>query len=313
MLQSTHQLTGLEKASVLMLSLNPDQSSKVFDKLSVEERGKLSAQIARLRHVDTITRHQVLEEVNSLMRKNTLRDIVNAERHAAHQPGVPLKWLEDLEPDHVAKLISSERPSSISLVIAHLSPQVAADVLGSLDDSLRNEVVKCLASIKTVSGEVIEAVDAALRKRYSEGDKEQDSAVPDTLLGMLSNATERAKISMLGALTRKQQASPIAKPCTSIEDLTLLSDVDLSVVISETQIEDWCVVLSVAGEELKAKVLLNMPQETRQRAASELESSSGVKLGELEAAQQRIVETAHNLEIKGRIIGVCVITEDYVE
>jgi flagellar motor switch protein FliG len=56
------QLTGLEKASVLIMSLSASASAEVFEHLSADERELLGAQILRLDEVDVDTRERVLAE-----------------------------------------------------------------------------------------------------------------------------------------------------------------------------------------------------------------------------------------------------------
>lgn len=64
MTEDRRELTGMEKASVLMMSLGAAASAKVFEKLSPEERELLGVQVSMLRRIDSGTRQRVLDEVN---------------------------------------------------------------------------------------------------------------------------------------------------------------------------------------------------------------------------------------------------------
>jgi len=65
MIQAGTELTGLEKASVLLMSLGSDASEEVLKRLSPEERDLLGAQIVRMRSVKSIVRERSLTNASS--------------------------------------------------------------------------------------------------------------------------------------------------------------------------------------------------------------------------------------------------------
>lgn len=64
----SQKLTGLEKASVLMMSLGATESARVFEQLSAEERELLGSQILRLRPIGQEERCRVLGEAPDALR-----------------------------------------------------------------------------------------------------------------------------------------------------------------------------------------------------------------------------------------------------
>ena len=70
------QLTGIEKASILVLSLEAEKSLEVLRQLTTEERVTLGAQILSLRQIDPDAWENVLEEGGRLV--NALAQTVEA-------------------------------------------------------------------------------------------------------------------------------------------------------------------------------------------------------------------------------------------
>lgn len=283
MLATEHKLTGIEKASVLLMSIGPLASAKVFEKLSPVERDLLGAEIIRLQHVDSITKNNVMEEVN--------RNI--ASYKCSEHENVPFRWLENYDPEFVYKFISKERAANIALISAHLSPKYAAEVLSYMDDKLRNQVTLRLASMKPVSKEAVEAAESVLKKRVDSFESKDNGCMRrrDTLLKILGGAKEFVKDSVLG--TRSQENVPecisSVDEMLSPEDMIRMNDVDVRSALSEIQLNDLLLSLRVASDELKTVVFRNVSDSVRDMIVSDLESSKKITLRDVDAAQKRIV------------------------
>lgn len=291
------QMSGLQKASVLILSLGLKQSAKVFEHLTETEREILGAQIIKLKHVDSVTRQRVLDEVSEIVKTKPVTQpgepvpvTVSAEP-VQYDSGTPLKWIEAMEPGKAAVMLSSERAQNIALVIARLAPKSAADIIAQFDEKLRNEVVYRLSCVRTVSDEVIEAIDDTLRRKASEKSGEgKKRYTPSKLLESLGSVVERVHKPNFPVATKSTDGPSLPRVISSPEDLVLLSDTEIKTVLNEIRLADLVQLLKVAGEELIAAVMRNLPDDTRTSLQQELNSASQVKLGELESAQRRIVD-----------------------
>jgi len=289
-------LSGLQKAGVLMVSLGAQDSAKVFDCLTPEERDLLGAQIVKFRHIDESTRRDVLEEVSEIIvRYQGAPETVNP---AAIEPPAdsdePLKWLESLDAREVASMIGRERPQNIALVLAHIAPQSAADILCCLSETVRNHVAHRLATMKPVSREAIEAVDEAMRKRAG---KVNARHAHEGLLSIIGNATERVKDSVGMALHVPAAASIItgARAFTTPEDMLRLSDADMKMALAAVDADDLCLALHVAGDELRSAVLRCMPEEAGLALQTQYSSAARIRVRDIERAQTRIVDTLNTM------------------
>lgn len=256
MVVDTHDMTGTEKASVLLMSLDPETSTEVLKHLSAEQQEVLGAQIVRMRHVGTITRQRVLDEVRTLVRKGL-----------ADEPPVeskPLEWLEAVTPEMIAKLLESERPQSSAMVIAHLRPRTAALVLSSMGDDRRNHAAHRLAGIRGASDEAVRAVDDVLRRRYSQ----------------------------LREASSSQPVRRIVSEVQSPEELVFLPDSELRAALGSVSVDDLVLILQVASEDLRSAILANVSQEVATEIQDGRAQPSRPKVIDIELAQQRLMQAA---------------------
>ncbi|HHO81452.1 MAG TPA: flagellar motor switch protein FliG, partial [Bacillaceae bacterium] len=69
--RSTKELTGKEKAAVLLIGLGPEVSAKVLRHLTDEEIEELTLEIAATRHVPSELRNQIIKEFHELVLAQT--------------------------------------------------------------------------------------------------------------------------------------------------------------------------------------------------------------------------------------------------
>lgn len=279
MVQTPADLTGLEKASVLLMSLGSAASEEVLRRLSPEERDLLGTQIVRMQSVKSGVRDRVMDEVSLAVKRAKATD------------SEPLKWLETLDSERVADLIKGERPHMIALILSHLSPSVAGSVLARLDDKARNAAAQCLIKSSSVSDEVVKTVDEQLRNRaFSAPTALSNAAAP--ILKSIGEVTTRARESMLAAISKNHTQLPSLPDATDVptlEHLVGLSDDQIARLIGEADVDDLCLALRVASDNLKSMILRNMPASTAQLVRQRLETTAQVKIREIEIAQQRVL------------------------
>lgn len=283
-------LTGLQKAGVLMVTLGAEASAKVFDCLTPEERDQLGAEIVKLRQVDDDTRKRVLEEFNQMIKSGksafpAKSAVGNSEKRSDPDLDVPLKWLEALEPREVALMIGKERPQNIALVLSQIAPQTAADIMMHLSDSLRNQVAHRLSIMKPVSEEALEAVDQAMRQRAGVG----SSMRSQSWLNLLGGSSDRAS----KAPREAAETAPARRSITfnAIDDILELSNAEIREAVLVMDFDDLCLAMRVAGDDLRNAVLRNVSEEAGLVIRKEINSTSQIRVREIERAQARVVDS----------------------
>ncbi|MBI4578508.1 MAG: flagellar motor switch protein FliG, partial [Planctomycetes bacterium] len=86
------------------------------------------------------------------------------------------------------------------------------------------------------------------------------------------------------------------------EDILLLDDRGIQAVLKEIENDELALALKTASEEMKEKIFHNMSERASQLIKEEMEYMGPVRLSDVEAAQQRIVDVVRRLEDAGEII-----------
>jgi len=272
-------LTGIEKASVLLMSLDSEASEEILKRLSPEERDLIDAQIVRMRSVESVVRDRVLEEA---------REVV---RSGGPNESEAFKWLETRDSDAVVRLLAGERPRTIALVLSHLSPSAVVSVLVRLDEKTRERVTRSLASGPAAAQDVMKTVDETLRRRAAGAANEPGADEPPSILKALGDATAKARESVLTAISgahRPETPSP-GREVSSLENLPQLPDWRIRAVLGGADLDDLCLALRVASDELKSAVMRNIPAATAALLRERLQKAAHVRIREIEIAQQRVL------------------------
>src|SRR5262245_29216342 len=172
---------GVEKAAILLLTLGPEAASAVLRQLKEHEVRQLATAIAKFRLITPAQAAMVHEEA---WRRLTNRDglLVDGEHFARDLlPGVLAligqgdksvpqldksrsaqaggeflaETLEPLAPGVLAQVLVAEHPQVASLIIANLNPRQAAGVLAALPEEVQPDIVRRIADLQSVSGEVL--------------------------------------------------------------------------------------------------------------------------------------------------------------
>jgi flagellar motor switch protein FliG len=86
------------------------------------------------------------------------------------------------------------------------------------------------------------------------------------------------------------------------EDVLLVDDRGIQAVLKEVDNEELSLALKTASKELQDKILGNMSERAGDMIREDMEFMGPVRVSDVEAAQQRIVDIVRRLEEAGEII-----------
>ena len=84
-----------------------------------------------------------------------------------NEPAPPFDFLREAEEEKLSQLLGGERPQTIALVLSHLPPERAGEVLARFAPPLQVEVVRRLADLENTDPETLREVEQALEARLS--------------------------------------------------------------------------------------------------------------------------------------------------
>ncbi len=317
---------GLRKAAVLLVTLESDLASTVLGQMDKEMVEAISLEIARLDEVTREERDKALEEFHNLCaaqamveqggiatarelllkampeeQANEILNVITAAKKTA-----PFSFLQKAESGNLLAFLQSEHPQTIALILAHINPNKASEVLAGLPAKKQLDVVKRLATMENTSPEVVEQVEKALEKKLSavissESHELGGVEAVASMLNLTDRATER------GILESLEEENPelvdqIRRHMFVFEDINRVDDRGVQNIMKEIDNEQLALALKTGTPELKDKFLRNMSKRASEMIREEMEYMGPVRLADVEAAQQAIVDVVRRLEEQGDVI-----------
>ncbi len=121
------------------------------------------------------------------------------------------------------------------------------------------------------------------------------------ILNLVDRSTERAI--MQGVEGEDQDlVDEIRKRMFVFEDINDVNDKGIQAVLKEVENDELCLALKTASEGLRNKILSNMSSRAAESIREDMEFMGPVRISDVEAAQQRIVDIVRRLEESGDII-----------
>ena len=218
----------------------------------------------------------------------------------------PFSFARKAESQNLLTFIQDEQPQTIALILAHLEPVQAAEVLKGLPGTRQVDVVRRMATLEHTNAEVIREVEASLEKRMSavvtqRFRKAGGVSTVAEVLNRTDRATERTILRELEA-SNPELVEDIRRLMFVFEDILLVDDRGVQQVLKNIETKDLALALKTAGEELKEKIFRNMSDRAALVLREEMEYTGPVRLREVEAAQQRIADVVRRLEDAGELV-----------
>lgn len=326
MARGAKELSGRQKAAILLISLGPEISAQVFKHLREDEIEQLTLEIANVRKVDSDEKEKILSEFHQIavakeviaqggityakeilqkaLGETKAMDIIN--RLTANLQVRPFDFARKADPAQILNFIQNEHPQTIALVLSYLEAQQAAMILSALPQERQAEVAKRIAMMDSTSPEVIAQVEQVLEQKLSATvthDYTQAGGIEAivAVLNGVDRGTERTILDSL-EIQDPELAEEIKKRMFVFEDIATLDNRSIQRVIRDVENADLQLSLKVSSEEVREVIFRNMSKRMADTFREEMEFMGPVRLRDVEEAQSRIVAIIRRLEEAGEII-----------
>ena len=329
-------LTGVDKAAVLLLSLGPAVATEVFRHLDEGEVRQVTKALARIRSVPA----EQLRAVEQDYRKRVggtgglrvdgllfARELVNQTLVEGDKSGgasrdeilaeldqLPsgeaaglARALEGVPPDGLARLLESEHPQIATLILAHLGPAQAMLVLRGLAESVQIDLVERLARLDAaIPPSLVAEVGVILRDQVKGLARETGKAAggPKVVAEMMKHADKTTEGRIFEDLEQRdpELAGSIRAMLFTFEDCLQFDNRSMQTLLKEVAREDLLLALKTASPALSEKIFANVSSRAAEILREDLSSSGPARLKDVEAAQQRIVASVRDLEADGKLV-----------
>lgn len=321
--------SGTRKAAILLLTLGDSTAREVFRRLSEEDLKQLSLVAGQLTDVSVEEVLDVLEEfkqtfagdyipqktagqVFQLMLERGLGN--DRARALLDMPGddddeEPFAFCEDVDTRQLARVLQQEHPQTIAIVLSSIDPGRAAMIFEDLPENLYTDVVRRIAQLGHISPEVVREVSTTLREEFKTTPsggitpvaRRDGEALAVGLLKRLKQDQSEALMTDLSHIDRSLAESLRSKLFT-FEDLAKLDSRSMQRLMREVDTRHLSVALRNADELLQDAFLSAISSRAAELLRDDMESGGPVRVADIEAAQQQVLDVALRLDAEGVLI-----------
>lgn len=319
-------LTGPQKAAIVITQMPPELSDAVISQMSEAEVARLSRVVASLPELDPGTVKQVMSEYMSRVQvlssvrqggidvaRRLLRERLGVQRAEEELELLlrsgdprPFAFLHGAEPARIAELLSGEHPQIMAVVVAHLPAELAAKVLGALDEEVRGDVAMRIGTMGKVPHDSVMAIATALSAQFvGNVDVEADmTGKASSALAVILNRSERqVERQVLTTLDERdpELAEEVRRQLFTFDDVLGLDDRTMQKVLRAIQPKTLAIALKGAEEPTLRPFVSNMSENAAQDLLETIEALGPVRMSEIEGAQVDIARKVRELEAEGSI------------
>ncbi|MBN1828920.1 MAG: flagellar motor switch protein FliG [Deltaproteobacteria bacterium] len=323
-------VNNIEKASILLLSLDEDMAAQVMKNLKPEEIRRLGTCMNRLQKITSEDIKSVAKEFCSMASDSGARilsvgdenikkiitkalgdekakevlQIIAEESFRPYNSPV-IEKLRTIDPKVLLDFTKMEHPQTIALLLVHLRAEQAADMLESFPPEKQAEVVRRIATLKSVPHEFIEEMTNALETELIAGSASEQHFGGVSVMAEILNRMSRSSEGII--LEKLEEGSPdlvaeIRNLMFTFDDIFKLDDKSIMELIKEVDSRELIRALKVVDQKMREKIFRNMSERAAQMLQDDIEVLPPVRLSEVEKSQRLIIDIAKRLEMEGRIV-----------
>ena len=320
------EITGKEKAAMLLIALGPERSAEIFKHLKDDEIEQLTLEIANIRTVTPEEKEKVLEEfyqiclaqdyiaeggisyakeiLEKALGTQKALDVLN--KLTVSLQVRPFDFVRKADPSQLLNFIQNEHPQTIALILAYLKPQQSSIVLSALPQEKQADVARRIAMMDRTSPEIIKEVERVLEKKLSALVTEDFTAAGGVqsivdILNSVDRGTEKYIMETL-EVEDTDLAEEIKKRMFVFEDILTLDNRSVQRFLREIDNNQMAIALKGSKEEVQNKIFSNMSKRMQEMIKEDIEFMGPVRLKDVEEAQQKIVNIIRKLEDSGEIV-----------
>lgn len=317
-------LSGVQRAAIVLLSLGEQQAAEVLKHMSAKEVQKLGVAMTSVGSISRDSVVRVFDQFVDVLAQPSLGagadDYVRAvlvqalgEERASglidrillgrNTSGLDsLKWME---PRAIADLVRNEHPQIIAIVMAHLDPDQAAEVLKCLPERARSDVLLRIATLDGIPPHALNELNDVMARQFAGAQNIKSSSVGGVkvaanILNFMDGGQDEA---LLGAISEVDDALGVQiRDCMFVFDnLAEIDDKAMQSVLRDVPSDKLAVALRGADPRVKEKVTSNMSQRAAEILVEDMEARGPVRLAEVEAAQKEILAIVRKMAESGEI------------
>ncbi len=320
----TRQLTGPERAAVLMLSLGEQYGAKIWNLLDDDELRQISIIMSTIGTVEaSAVEDLLLQFVSQLSASGAVMGNYEATERLLQQylppervggimdeirgPAGRNMWekLSNVQEEVLANYLKNEYPQTVAVVLSKLRPEHAARVLSILPEDLSLDVVNRMLRMEAVQKEVIDRVEQTLRTEFmSSISQTRRRDAHEVMAEIFNNFDRQTETRFMTALEEenRESAERIKTLMFTFDDLIKLDAGSTQTLMRHIDKDKLAVALKGAADPVRQFFLSNMSTRGAKMLMDDMAAMGPVRLRDVDEAQVLLVNLAKDLAAKGEIM-----------
>ncbi|HNS85898.1 MAG TPA: flagellar motor switch protein FliG [Parvularculaceae bacterium] len=320
---SADDLTGAERAAVVMLALGEEASKPLWASFDEDELRDVSLAISKLGSVASEVVESLLYDFvtnlsstgaisgSAASAQRFLRNVLPADKAESilediKGPAGKTMWdkLANVNERVLSGYLRNEHPQTVAVILSRVKPDHAAKVIAAMPPLFAEEVIARMLSLGPVQKEVLDQIELTLRTEFMAAlTRGQDRDPYDAVAEIFNNFDRTTERRFMEALEMKNPgaAERIRSLMFVFEDLVRLDAQDMQTLLRFVDKSDLALALKGAAENVAAHFFANMSERATSILRDDIEIMGPVRVKEVDQAQHKIVETAKQLAEDGSI------------
>ena len=321
------QLTGKEKAAILLITLGPEKSAMIFKHLKEDEIEALTLEIANISTVMPEIKEGILEEfyqiclaqqyivegglgyakqiLEKALGESKAFEVIS--RLTVSLQVRPFDFIRKADASQIQNFIQNEHPQTIALILSYLKPTQAAQVLSDLEPEKQADVARRIALMDRTSPDVIKEVEKALEKKLSSLMTEDYTSVGgvDSVVEILNTVDRTTEKNIMETLESEdvELSEEIKRKMFVFEDILTLDNRSIQTVLrQDIDNRELAIALKGSSADVQNIILSNLSKRLAAMIKEDMDFMGPIRKSDVEEAQQKIVNIIRKLQDTGEII-----------
>ncbi len=318
------QLSGAEKAAVIMLALGEEHGLQLWQLMDDDEIKEITLAMSSLGQIDSDTVEQLFMEFVSQMAStgSLVGSMNNTERLLAkilpddrvelimeeiRGPAGRTMWdkLGNVNETVLANYLKNEYPQTVAVVLTKIRPDHASRVLSELPEDFAMEVITRMLRMESVQKDILDKVERTLRIEFMSNlartNRRDAHEMMADIFNNLDRATESRFITSLEERSR-ESAEKIKALMFTFEDLIKLDPGGVQTLLRGVEKDKLGLALKGSSEALRDLFFSNMSERAAKILREDMDAMGPVRLKDVDEAQMEIVNIAKDLAERGEIM-----------
>ncbi|MGL4268798.1 MAG: flagellar motor switch protein FliG [Plesiomonas sp.] len=319
-------MSGLEMASILLLSLSEEDAGNILSKLEPKQVQKLGRQMAvtldpghdqvsyvHRRFVDDIQKFTsigvgshdfVRNALVAALGEDKASNLVDQIILSSGSKGLDtLKWMDARQ---VASIIQHEHPQIQTIVLAYLEPDQSASILAQFPERVRLDLTMRIANLSEVQPAALQELNDIMEKQFAgqAGAQSAKMGGPKAAAEIMNYLDTAIESPLMDSLRDQDEelAQQIHDLMFVFDNLMDVEDRGIQMLLREVPNDVLQRALKGADEHLREKVYRNMSKRAVEMLREDLEAMGPVRVADVEAAQKEVLAIIRRMADAGEIV-----------